>query len=193
MADFFAQSVHSEIFTLIGEPGCAACHRNHDIKQASDELLGLGENAVCGRCHVPGVGGGAAAVAMWKLIDSLRAGFDTADATLAQAELAGMEVSQAQFELDGAQSALISARAAVHSFDVDVVKEEVQAGLEITAKAQARGQRALKELDFRRLGLVISVTIILALIVGLLLKIRQRERTISSDPQPRQQHSQGGS
>jgi hypothetical protein len=74
-----------------------------------------------------------------------------------------------------------------------VVKEEVQAGLEITAKAQARGQRALKELDFRRLGLAISVTIILALIVGLLLKIRQRERTISSDPQPRQQHSQGGS
>jgi hypothetical protein len=46
----------------------------------------------------------------------------------------------------------------------------------VSAKVYARGVRALEELQFRRKGLAVSVVIILAVIVGLVLKIRQLER-----------------
>jgi hypothetical protein len=109
------------------------------------------------------------------LIDSLRAGYVVADSILLLAQHAGMEVSQAQFDLNSATTALISARAAVHSFSVDAVGAEVDGGLEITAQALELGERALAELQFRRMGLAVSVVIILMLIFGLVMKIRQLE------------------
>ncbi len=87
-----------------------------------------------------------------------------------------MEVSEAQFGLGDARTALVSARTAVHGFSLEAVKEEIDAGLEVTAAAYASGEEALGEFLIRRLGLAISVAIILALILGLVLKIRRIER-----------------
>jgi hypothetical protein len=56
------------------------------------------------------------------------------------------------------------------------VKSEVDTGLAVTARAQARGARALEEFAFRRRGLVVSLIVILVLIAGLIVKIRQLER-----------------
>jgi hypothetical protein len=114
------------------------------------------------------------------LIDSLRLASATADSILARAEHAGMQVSQAQFDLNQANTSLISARAAVHSFSVDSVRTQVDAGLEIAGQAHVRGERAMADLQFRRMGLAISAVIIVALIVGLMLKIRQ----VEAKPQP---------
>jgi hypothetical protein len=86
-----------------------------------------------------------------------------------------MEISQAQFDLNGAKDALVRARAAVHAFTADAVKTQAEAGLGISAKAYARGVRALEELQFRRKGLAASLVIILILIAGLVFKIRQLE------------------
>jgi hypothetical protein len=66
-------------------------------------------------------GGGVTAAAMRRAIDSLRAAFTVADSLLRSAEHAGMEVSQAQFELQNAQTALLQARTAVHTFETDSV------------------------------------------------------------------------
>lgn len=176
MADLFAKSVHAKVFTAMGVPGCATCHENHEIRPASDEMLGLGDGAVCAGCHAAEDPGGKGAVAMRVLIDSLRGESEKAHAVLLQAEQAGMEVSQAQFELKGTTDALIKARAAAHAFTVQAVKREVEAGIGIATKAYARGVRALEELQFRRRGLAVSVVIILALIVGLVFKIRQVDR-----------------
>ncbi|MBI3007372.1 MAG: cytochrome c3 family protein [candidate division NC10 bacterium] len=177
MADLFAKSRHAKVFTQMGAPGCATCHENHEIRQASDEMLGLGDVAVCAGCHAAEDPGGKGAVAMRVLIDSLRGESEKAHAVLLQAEQAGMEVSQAQFELKGARDALVKARAAVHAFTVEAVKQEVEAGMGIATKAYARGVRALKDLQFRRKGLAVSVVIILALIVGLVFKIREVDRS----------------
>jgi hypothetical protein len=70
----------------------------------------------------------------------------------------------------------VKSRASIHGFNLDSVKAEVQPGVEITEKAHSRGIKALDELQFRRKGLAVSVLIILALVVGLVLKIRQMER-----------------
>jgi predicted CXXCH cytochrome family protein len=158
---------------MLGVPGCATCHNNHDIMRPGDELLGLEEGAVCARCHTSGDPGGQVASAMRSLIDSLATAHHEADTLLERAEDAGMEVSQAQFELTGASTALISARASVHSFNVIAVKDEVESGLEIAATAHELGEQATARLQFRRMGLAISVVIIGMLILGLLLKIRE--------------------
>jgi hypothetical protein len=91
-----------------------------------------------------------------------------------------MEVSQAQFDLDGAHTDLVSARAAIHTFVLDSVRTRVDEGLTVTDTAFARGHRALADLRFRRTGLAVSVLIILALVAGLSLKIRDLRRTQAS-------------
>lgn len=175
-AEFFGKSPHAKVFAQMGVPGCATCHSNHDIKEATDAMLGLGDHAVCAGCHSAQDKGGKAATDMRAQVDSLGGEFDKARGILLQAERAGMEVSQAQFDLNGAKDALVKARASVHAFRVEAVKKEAGPGFAISAKAYARGLRALDELQFRRKGLAVSLVIILALIGGLVLKIRQLDR-----------------
>jgi predicted CXXCH cytochrome family protein len=176
MADFFAKSVHAKAFAQMGAPGCATCHDNHAIKPASDEMLGATNPAVCAGCHAADDKGGQAAVAMRATIDRLARDSGRARATLDQAGRAGMEVSQAQFELNAATDALVKTRSAIHTFQPEAVSKEAEPGLAAAAKASTRGTRVLEELRFRRQGLAVSVVIILALIGGLVLKIRQLER-----------------
>lgn len=175
-AELFSRSLHAQVFPLMGVPGCAACHNNHDILPTSDTLLGLGEGALCVRCHSAGVGGGVGAELMRVLIDSLRLSIDTAEVLLHRAERAGMEVSHALFTLDGAHSALVAARATIHGFNTDSVAAVVDEGLLIADEARANGESALHELRIRRAGLGVSVTLILGLITALVLKIRRASR-----------------
>jgi predicted CXXCH cytochrome family protein len=175
-AELFTKSVLAKIFVEIGAPGCATCHNNHEIMGTGDEMLGLGEGTVCAGCHAADDEGGMTAAAMREHIDALRGEYEKAHAILLSAERAGMEVSDAEFELKGAEDALVKARAAIHAFTIEPVKKEVDLGLEIAAKGHERGVQALEEIQFRRKGLAVSVVIILGLIGGLVLKIRQLDR-----------------
>jgi predicted CXXCH cytochrome family protein len=175
-ADLFRKSVHAKAFTEMGTPGCATCHENHGIQAPGDHMLGVEDKAVCAACHAADDPGGQRATQMRGLIDALAKEEGKAHDVLLQAERAGMEVSQAQFDLNAAKDALVKARAAVHAFTVEAVKQDVEAGLAVSAKAYARGVRALDELGFRRKGLAVSLIVILAVIAGLVVKIRQLER-----------------
>ncbi len=176
MAELFNESRHSRVFALLGNPGCATCHRNHDIHPASDEMLGLGEGAVCANCHGPDDPGGQTATALRAAIDSLRTSTEEVHSILLRAENSGMEVSQALFSLNGAQDALVKARATIHSFDIEQVNAEVGSGLEIVTEVRSRGEQALSDLRLRRVWLAVSVVIIVALIAGLAMKIQEIER-----------------
>jgi predicted CXXCH cytochrome family protein len=180
MGDLFAKSVHARAFQDMGSPGCATCHRNHDIQPASLMTVGLDDKAVCATCHSADDKGGRAALVMRAAIDRLRHEQAAAAGVLESAERAGMEVSQARFDLNGAADALVKARTAIHAFSVPAVTSEVDAGLAVAGKAHARGVRALDEFAFRRKGLGASLIVILALIAGLIVKIRQLERRPSS-------------
>jgi predicted CXXCH cytochrome family protein len=175
-ADLFKTSVHAKAFAQMGTPGCATCHENHAIHASGDFMLGVGGKAVCALCHSADDPGGKSAVEMRARINSLQAEVEQADILLLRAERAGMEVSQAQFDLNGARDDLIKARAAVHAFKLEAVKQAVEPGLAVSAKARARGERALEELGFRRKGLAVSLVVIVALIAGLVVKIRQLDR-----------------
>jgi predicted CXXCH cytochrome family protein len=176
MGELFAKSVHAKAFASLGAPGCATCHDNHAIKPAGVEMVGLDKTAVCAGCHAADDRGGKAAVAMREALEGLRAERARAAEALARAEHAGMEVSQARFELTGANEALVKARVAVHAASLAAVSKETEAGLAIAAKAYARALRAFDELRFRRQGLAVSLVIIVVLIAALVLKIRQLDR-----------------
>ena len=142
----------------------------------SDENLADRSADVCERCHGPADRYGSEFRTIAQLLDSLKTQFSRSGQLLLRAENAGMEVSQAEFELEDVNNALILARSAVHSFHVEPVKAHVDEGLKLTQAGFERGRAALNEHTVRRLGLAFSATIILLLITGLILKIRQLER-----------------
>lgn len=176
-SELFNKSNHSQIFTAMGIPGCASCHSNHDIEQTSEAMLSSGNKSSCATCHPAGSNGATLAAVMFGQIEKLQKSYNSSLAILKNAEHAGMEVSQPLFELNQAQTALIKARAVIHGFDRGLLDKEIEPGLEIASKAYARGVKALDELQFRRKGLAISALIIFALVVGLVWKIRQMERS----------------
>ena len=172
MADYFAGSDHVEPFEEAGLPGCETCHGNHAILPTSDAFLTSRTDEVCVTCHEEGDPAGRAFVDMLLLIDSLKEARLEARAVLERAEDAGMEVSQPIFELEAVDNTLTKARSAVHALRVEPVADELDEGFAITGAALADGLEALDEHDFRRIGLVVSVAIILVLIGALLLRIR---------------------
>ena len=175
-SELFNKSPHSKIFVQMGIPGCATCHSNHEIVETSDAMLSAGDKSACGTCHPASSSGAALAASMLSSIDRLKNGYEKAQLILNNAEHAGMEVSQPLFELSEAKTALIKARAAIHGFDQTLLEKEIEPGLKVSEKAYERGVKALEELQFRRKGLAVSAVIIFALIIGLILKIRQMER-----------------
>jgi hypothetical protein len=175
-SELFNKSAHSKIFVQMGLPGCAACHSNHAIVATTDAMLSTGDKSACASCHPANSSGGMFAAKTLESIDRLKASTNKAAFALTSAEHAGMEVSQPLFELNEAKTALIKARAAIHSFEQAAVEKEIEPGLKVSERAYVRGVKALDELQFRRKGLVISALIILALIITLVLKIREMER-----------------
>jgi len=109
-------------------------------------------------------------------LDGLRESIRRATGVLDQAERAGMEVSQAKFELRGATDALLKTRAAIHLVDPVAIQKLADEGNQIAAKANVKGVAALEDHAFRHRGLWVSVGIIMLVIVGLLLKIRDVDR-----------------
>jgi hypothetical protein len=139
-------------------------------------MLSAGDKSACATCHPAGSSGEALAAGMLGSIQRLQASYERALGVLRDAEHAGMEVSLPLFELSEAKTALIKARAAIHGFDQTLLDKEIEPGLRVSATAYARGEKALEELRYRRQGLAISALIIFALVLGLVLKIRQIER-----------------
>ncbi len=170
--DLFSASPHAAAFARLGRPGCAGCHGNHAIVETSDDMLGLGEGGFCGQCHTTRDWEGKTAVAMLGYIEQLKRERARSDSLLARAEEAGLEVSQARFELEDATNNIVQAEAATHSASLDSVRLRVEEGQKITGTAWERGREAFRDLHIRRLGLAISSAIILILIVGLVWKIR---------------------
>ncbi|HET9332236.1 MAG TPA: cytochrome c3 family protein [Gemmatimonadota bacterium] len=171
----FESSLHPAALMSLGKPGCIGCHDNHAIHETSDEMLGTGSRSVCVECHEPDEPEGRAAAGMLAMIEQLKVERARSDSLLERAEGAGLEVSQARFELEDATNAIVLARASTHSASEDSVRAQVEAGLAITSKAWESGKGAFRDLRIRRIGLAVSSLIIVILIAGIVMKIREFE------------------
>ncbi|HXZ28142.1 MAG TPA: cytochrome c3 family protein [Terriglobales bacterium] len=174
-AQLFDQSPHKAAFAAASLPSCVTCHSNHRISHPSDAYLGTGPQSICSNCHSPGDAGLAAAVVMQQDLGKLEMAIARSDEVLDRAESSGMEVSQAKMDQAQARDALTKARVTVHTFRPARVQADIQPGLQIAAKDLQAGEQALKERDYRRLGLGVSLLAIVLAMTGLRLYIRQIE------------------
>lgn len=175
-AQLFDSSPHKAAFASAGLPGCVTCHSNHGISKPSDAMLGTSANSVCTNCHTQGDAGYQAAGDMQQQILGLDTSITRSDRILSRAESSGMEISQARLELDQARDALTKARVSVHTFAGKAVRTDVDSGLKITAKTYGEGQAALRERDYRRTGLGMSLVAIVFVVVALRLYIKEIEK-----------------
>jgi hypothetical protein len=87
-----------------------------------------------------------------------------------------VEVREGLGELDQAVDAQIQLQVLVHEFnagpDVEFTVKQAE-GMEHARGALASAQEAMKELQFRRRGLALSLVFVVLVLVGLALKIRQ--------------------
>ena len=175
-AQLFESSPHQAAFEAASLPGCVTCHSNHRISHPTDAMLGAGPESVCTNCHTDGDAGYQAATQIAQQLGRLDTSVKDAAEILDRAESAGMEVSDAQLEQDQARDSLTKSRVGIHSFNAARLQQDVDAGLQITAKTHQEGAGALQERDYRRKGLAWSLLAIVAVVIGLRLYLRQVER-----------------
>lgn len=155
---------------------CVTCHDNHAVHPPSDEMLGVGPKSVCTGCHTPEDPQFKSAENMGRAITALAARLGEADDMLGRAEQAGVEISADRFALREGQNHLVEARVLVHSFDEARFLAAVKEGMDSAETALDAGDRAFAELRQRRTGLAVSLVVIIAVMAGLVLKLREIER-----------------
>ena len=168
----FSKSVHQPVFSEGG--GCTVCHSNHAIKQPSTAML-KGKDAVCATCHDAGTPGAKAAEEIAGLLDGLAGNLNQSREALAKADRYGMEVSEAQLKLAEGHESLIKARLTLHSFQLEEVRKTVAPGMKIASETRTAGENALREKDFRRIGLGISVLFIALTVIAIAVLLRRME------------------
>jgi Cytochrome c3 len=174
-AQMFEKSSHKEAFQAASLPGCVVCHSNHGIEHPTEAKLGTGPEAVCMECHTPGDACDQARAALFSELTGLDEAIKRADQALDVAEASGMEVSEARLAQNQARDSLTKARVTIHSFRIDLVDQDIQAGLGVAAKDQQAGQQAMAERNYRRAGLGLSLIAIAMVLLGLRLYIKKIE------------------
>jgi hypothetical protein len=154
---------------------CMVCHDNHAVQAPSDDMIGVGTKSTCTTCHGPDDAPYHAAEEMAGALQKLKQRHAEAVVLLERAERAGIEVSADHVALRRAQDQLIELRVLAHSFDRDRYLKTAEAGTAIADAGIAAGRHASLELRQRRTGLAVSLVVILGVIVGLALKIREIE------------------
>jgi hypothetical protein len=100
----------------------------------------------------------------------------SAERILLAARRGGVEVKQGLLEAEQAVSSQIGLEALIHTFstapDGPFAAKQAE-GMEHARQAIAAGQSGMAELSFRRRGLAATLVVIVALLIGLGLKIRQ--------------------
>jgi len=173
--DLFQKSVHAAVFKAAGLRGCQECHSNHRIQRTNDAMLGDGGAAICRKCHADGDAGMSLSTAMAGQLQTMRSDIESAQSLVQQAEVYGMEVSDARMDLSAANQSLVQSRVLVHSLDASAFQQQVAKGLKSAGAAQTQGLAALHDHDFRRKGLLISIATILLTMVGLYFTIKTIE------------------
>jgi hypothetical protein len=175
-AQMFDASPHKQAFAAAGMAGCITCHSNHRINRPNDTMVGTGPQSVCVNCHSQGDNGLALAATVQKKFVSTEAAIARSEEILKRAESAGMEVSQPQMDLNEARDRLTKARVTLHSSNQAKIEEDLKPADAVAGKAFAAGVQAMKERDYRRMGLGISLITIAVMLLGLRLYISDIEK-----------------
>jgi len=135
------------------------------------------QGSVCLTCHTLGDECDQATERMYAALSAADLELRAAERVLHEAEVAGMDVDEVQFELNSSgTTALMDARALIHTFDPDAMITRTDEARGVAQVALDAGLAALAELQFRRRGLAVSLVLIILVLVGLFFKIREVDR-----------------
>ena len=171
--ELFAGTKVAESLQLAGKRGCVTCHGNHGVQRPSDDMIGLGKGGVCGQCHEPRSAGELAAAKIVPGFHDLKHRIAEADSLLLRAERLGMPTSTGRDLLREAGNQLLNTRVTIHSFDSKLIMTAIAEGTDNADKAVVAGHKALKDWRDRRLGMGMSLVVILGMIGLLMFRIRQ--------------------
>jgi hypothetical protein len=174
--ELFAQSKVKATLEFEGKRGCVTCHDNHAVKRPTDAMIGLGGEGVCGRCHASDSPGARASAVIVPAFHGFKAEIARADSLLAVADRLGMETESGRELLKQANDQLVGLRAAIHSFSLEPIQAALAAGSGLAGRAETEARTALRDWRNRRLGMALSLVVIVALIALLLAWIRGMER-----------------
>ncbi len=179
VGDLFSRSPHKTAYDGLGISECEACHGNHKIVRSSDEMLAGGSKDVCIRCHDAGTETYEAGLRLREVLAAFVSAYKGAEGLLASAEAKGVEVSQAKFTLQEANTVLIRVRNLTHALSFPEIEAQLSDGQKVLEDVKARGQEAIEEARFRRTGLIVATVFLFLLAAALYLKLRDlRQRSI---------------
>ena len=175
-AELFEGSRMKTGLDALGKPGCVTCHGNHGVARPTDAMLSAAPGGKCAGCHQPGSVAAQGTGAIVVSFRGLQGSVTTADSLLKLAEVRGMEASPGRTNLKEAQDRLVGVRAELHSFDAKQIGGVLAEGADYARKAKDYGREALRDWRNRRVGMALSLGVILVLIALVVAKIRQMER-----------------
>ncbi len=171
--ELFAGTKVAETLELEGKRGCVTCHGNHGVQRPTDAMIGLTDGGVCGQCHEPNSAGAIAAARIVPEFHAMKRRVAEADSLLLRAERLGMPTATGRELLKQAGDQVLNTRVTIHSFDSKLIQTAIAEGTAYADKAVVAGGKALKDWRDRRVGMAMTLGVIVFMIGLLLLKIRQ--------------------
>jgi predicted CXXCH cytochrome family protein len=170
--DYYLTSAHNNSDDE-DAPLCVTCHGRYDVQKPSEAMFEGGEPRHCGACHASDSEAGTTVVNLQNALVTADEALRTADETVEQAARLGMIVAEEESLMTEARTRLITARAAQHTVDEDVVITETDASIELSNQATNQAAQAIQQSRFRRLAMIIALAVIMLIIVSLILLRRE--------------------
>jgi len=174
--ELFASSPVAHRMEREGKRGCVTCHGNHGVEHPTDAMISSGPEGVCGSCHTPGSPGEKAAARIVPAFHDLKQRIEDADSLIARAAVLGMETSGGEESVRLAQDQVVSARVVLHSFDPGKIDTVIAQGVAHADDAAASAEDALRDWRVRRIGMGLSLVMILVLMGLVIGRIRSIEK-----------------
>ncbi len=175
-ASLFSRSPHKAAFDEAGIAECQACHGHHRIEPPDYELLPKGKKDVCLQCHNENS-------RSYEEGSNLREKFMALDAQLEKVSFKiekiaqqGIEISEARFLSQQAQSEFLEARNLIHSLSLAEIEKKIKESQAIIEKLSTLITEAEREARLRKTGLIVATLFLFLLALALWLKARQLRR-----------------
>jgi hypothetical protein len=178
--EYYLQGAHKTGVTEPASPECVTCHGQHDIPLPTLDLFLGTETRHCGMCHAPGSPTAGQVDTIYQSLKDADDAYTQAEAAIAQAGAQHLIVAEQKELLQKANTPLIEARALQHAVNLADLQAKTQESVDQSRQAQASAEAALKDIGTRRVGMVITLVVILATIVALVLIKRELDRDLEA-------------
>ena len=187
--DYYLQGGHRLGMTAEALPRCVTCHGRYDVPPATIDLFVGTEERHCGSCHPPGSERADEVQAIYEALLEARETYEHAASTIEEATQRRLIMAEQEELLQQARTPLIEARAIQHAVSVDLVQENTQASIEISAQALESANAALDDLQTRWIGMIVVIAVVLVTVVALWLIKRELDRELEARRARRGQES----